>query len=80
MRGDSTKRSATGFGPATVANVAVGFDVLGFALGDVGDRVTVVRDDSSREVSIESITGTVPDLPTDPGKNTASAALLKLAA
>ena len=34
-------RSATVFAPATVANVAVGFDILGSALESVGDVVTV---------------------------------------
>ncbi|HEX2463653.1 MAG TPA: homoserine kinase [Thermoanaerobaculia bacterium] len=31
---------ATAFAPATVSNVACGFDVLGFAVATVGDRVT----------------------------------------
>jgi homoserine kinase len=68
----------TAFAPATVANVAVGFDILGFALEDVGDEVSVARDPGSRGVRIESIDGVVPDLPTDPQKNTASVALLDL--
>jgi len=36
--------TATAFAPATVANVAVGFDVLGFAFGELGDQVTVEID------------------------------------
>jgi len=68
----------TAFAPATVANVAVGFDVLGFALEDVGDEVSVAREAGSRGVRIESIEGVVPDLPMDPRKNTASVALLDL--
>ncbi|MGA2764868.1 MAG: homoserine kinase, partial [Spirochaetia bacterium] len=31
------------FAPATVANVASGFDVLGFALDSPGDAVTLSR-------------------------------------
>src|SRR5712691_4454397 len=33
-------QSVTAFAPATVSNVACGFDVLGFALQDPGDEVT----------------------------------------
>jgi homoserine kinase len=73
-----TSRRVTAFAPATVANVAVGFDILGFALDGVGDQVTVHGDDSTRGVRIEGITGVVPDLPLDPEKNTASVALLAL--
>ena len=32
--------SVTAFAPATVSNVACGFDVLGFALHQPGDQVT----------------------------------------
>ena len=73
-----SSRRATAFAPATVANVAVGFDILGFALDGVGDEVTVRSDGSTRGVRIEGITGVVPDLPLDPEKNTASVALLAL--
>jgi len=70
---------ATAFAPATVANVAVGFDVLGFALEGVGDRVRVsVDEDATEAVSVESITGVVTDLPTDPGGNTAAVAVAKM--
>ena len=34
---------ATAFAPASVGNVAIGFDILGFAVGALGDRVTVTR-------------------------------------
>ena len=71
-------RSVTAFAPATVANVAAGFDVLGFALAGVGDRVTVERDDSTVGVRIASIVGVVRDLPMDPAKNTASVAVQSL--
>lgn len=32
-------RWATAFAPASVANVAIGFDILGFSVGALGDRV-----------------------------------------
>jgi len=66
------------FAPATVANVAVGFDMLGFAIAGVGDSVTVRREPSVAGVSIESLEGVVTDLPRDPERNTASAALLAM--
>jgi homoserine kinase len=62
------------FAPATVANVASGFDVLGFALDSPGDSVTATR---SREkgVRVISITGDEGKLPRDPKKNTAAVAI-----
>jgi len=73
------RREATAFAPATVANVAVGFDVLGFALDGVGDRVRVSVDEGARDpVTVESITGVVTDLPTDPRRNTAAVAAGKM--
>ena len=74
----TTTESVTAFAPATVANVTAGFDVLGFALSGVGDRVTATRDPDAQGVRIESIAGVVADLPTDPEKNTASVAVLSL--
>ena len=46
----------TAFAPATVANVAAGFDVLGFAVGGIGDRVRLVRDDRTPGVRIAVLT------------------------
>jgi homoserine kinase len=69
---------ATAFAPATVANVAVGFDVLGFAIDGAGDEVRVRRIPAAEGVRIEAITGVVPGLPDDPRRNTASVALLAL--
>jgi homoserine kinase len=68
-------RTATAFAPATVANVAVGFDILGFSMDRVGDKVTVTRDDTSKGVSVDRITGVVTEIPRDPSKNTAAVAL-----
>jgi homoserine kinase len=60
-----------------VANVAIGFDILGFSVDAVGDRVTLVRR-SEPGVTIRAITGVVMDLPLDAAKNTAGQALLAL--
>jgi homoserine kinase len=62
------------FATATVANVASGFDVLGFALDTPGDAVTVRRV-AGRAIRVVSITGDEGKLPTDPKKNTAAVAV-----
>jgi homoserine kinase len=74
----STKR-ITAFAPGSVANVAIGFDILGFSVDAVGDRVTLVRRAESG-VTIRAITGVVEDLPLEAAKNTAGQALLALIA
>lgn len=58
------------FAPATVANVACGFDVLGFALNEPGDEVILQTNDSG-EVTISKITGDEGKLPLNADKNTA---------
>ncbi|MEK7703323.1 MAG: homoserine kinase [Myxococcota bacterium] len=72
--------SVTAFAPATVANVAVGFDLLGFACDAVGDRVTVSLRSGSDDIVIEEITGVATSLPRDAARNTASVALRALQA
>jgi homoserine kinase len=67
-------RSATAFAPASVGNVAVGFDILGHALDAVGDRVTATRIDEP-VVRIARIDGVVTDLPRDVERNTAARAV-----
>jgi homoserine kinase len=71
------KNEVTVFAPASMGNVAVGYDVLGAAVEGLGDRVTVRRLDEP-VVRVGSITGRVTDLPTHPPDNTATAALLDL--
>ena len=72
-----SRRSATAFAPASVGNVAVGFDVLGQAVGALGDRVrAVLRDEPG--VSIRAIRGVVEDLPLAAEKNTAGMAVLAM--
>ena len=70
-------KRATAFAPASIGNVAVGFDVLGHALDGPGDKVTVTRTDTG-QVRIHSVRGTVTSLPSDPMQNTAGRALLHL--
>ncbi len=72
-----TRRFATAFAPATVANVAVGFDVLGFAVEGAGDRVRVSIEPAEHAPGavFESVDGVVVDLPTDPALNTAAVAI-----
>ncbi len=67
----------TAFAPASIGNVAVGFDMLGLALEGVGDRVSARRV-ASRGVSVENVYGLDgkihPYLSNDPDHNTASIA------
>ena len=72
-------QSVTAFAPATVSNVACGFDVLGFALQDPGDEVTA-RLIAGDGVCIDDILGDSGRLPRDPAKNTASVAAQALLA
>ena len=67
--------SVTAFAPATVSNVACGFDVLGFALNAPGDEVTArLLTDRDRQVLIDDITGDQGRLPRDAAMNTAGIA------
>ncbi len=55
------------FAPATVANVACGFDIMGFALEGVGDVITVEKTGNGK-LEIGEILG-ANGIPTDPEKN-----------
>jgi homoserine kinase len=66
--------TATAFAPASAGNVAIGFDILGFAVDALGDKVSVARTDK-RGLTISSITGTTVELPRDPERNTAGRAV-----
>jgi homoserine kinase len=72
-----TPTKVTAFAPGSVANVAIGFDILGFSVDAVGDRVTLVRR-AEPGVTIRAISGVVEDLPLVAEKNTAGQALLAL--
>jgi len=65
---------ATAFAPASVGNVAVGFDILGFAVDALGDRVTVARAPVAG-VTVNAVRGVAGDLPLEPAQNTAGRAL-----
>ncbi|MEX0822759.1 MAG: homoserine kinase [Balneolaceae bacterium] len=73
---DSIKKN-TAFAPATVANVACGFDVLGFAIHGLGDEVTATLT-HTHKVEIASITGDDGRLPLETEKNTAGKAVMAL--
>jgi homoserine kinase len=73
----SGRGEVTAFAPASVANCAVGFDVLGHSLAGPGDRVTVRWNDLGT-VRIVGIHGTEVALPLDAERNTAGRALLAL--
>ncbi len=77
MPAPSEKREVTVFAPATVANVACGYDVLGFAIDAPGDYVTA-RVAEKPGLRITTITGDEGKLPLDPSKNTATVAALDL--
>jgi len=68
--------SVSAFAPATSANLAVGFDILGLAFGAIGDRVTLkIRDD--HQFVIEAIQAQ-EQLPFENDKNTAAVAVQAL--
>jgi homoserine kinase len=70
-------QEATASAPASVGNVAVGFDILGHTIEGPADRVTVRRVEAP-EVRIRSIGGVVRELPYQPSRNTAGAGLMAL--
>ncbi|GIK27542.1 MAG: Homoserine kinase [Anaerolineae bacterium] len=66
---------AEAYAPASMANLGVGFDILGLALDSGGDTVCAEWSDTPG-VTIASITGDGGRLPLDPSKNTAGIAAL----
>src|SRR5688500_8936742 len=63
---------ATAFAPGSVGNVGPGFDVLGLAVGGIGDRVSV---ELTRGASSVEVSGRDASLiPSDPEKNIAAIA------
>jgi homoserine kinase len=64
------------FAPASVANVAVGFDILGFALEKPGDEI-IIREGTTPGLKITIITGAQNKLPYDVEKNTAGFAAMR---
>mgnify|MGYP001601449430 CR=1 FL=1 len=68
-------KSVTAFAPASVANVGCGFDIMGFAINGIGDKVTVslqLGNDNSRVI----LSGPYSHLiPSEKHKNTAGVAI-----
>lgn len=58
------------FAPASVANMAVGYDILGFAIDGPGDEI-IVREGTTPGLTITAISGTTKKLPKEIEKNTA---------
>ena len=69
---DAAMDQVTAFAPATVSNVACGFDVLGFALSSPGDEVTAWI--APTGVRIDDIVGDEGRLPREAARNTAGVA------
>lgn len=73
--------TVTAFAPASIGNLGVGFDMLGLALEDIGDRVSARRIDGPG-ITIAEVRGLDGDphpyLSTDPKHNTASIAAAAL--
>lgn len=65
------RQSASALAPACIGNFGPGLDVLGVAVAGPGDRVTATRAESSGVFIDEP---GYPELPTDPGRNTAGIA------
>jgi homoserine kinase len=76
MSPDNQPRVVTAFAPATVSNVACGFDVLGFSLEEPGDEVTAEL--TAGGVTIADIDGDGGRLPREAARNTAGVAALSL--
>ena len=64
------------YAPATVANVACGFDIFGFAVNRPGDEI-VLEKRTEPGISIIEITGDDGRLPKEVAKNTAGIAIQK---
>ena len=71
------RERATAFAPASVGNVAIGFDILGFSIDAIGDRATVAHT-AEPGVRISAIAGVARDLPLEAAKNTAGRALMAM--
>ena len=63
------------FAPASVANVACGYDIFGFALEGIGDTITLSKRPDDQLV-VQEVFGA--ELPTDPAKNVATVAIKSL--
>lgn len=73
----SDKTGLKVFAPASVANVAIGYDILGFAIDEPGDEV-IISHGTKKGLHISKITGCQKKLPLDINKNCAGYAAYKL--
>lgn len=64
------------FAPATIANLSVGFDVLGLALSGIGDKVELTRNTLGHHRITEIVSDV--DLPYDIHKNACSAVVMAM--
>jgi homoserine kinase len=69
-------REVSVFAPATVSNIACGFDIMGFAINEPGD-ITTVRKTDMPGLFIKNIIGDEGRLPREPSKNTAGIAVME---
>lgn len=70
----NTYQKIQAFAPATIANMGIGFDIIGAALRSAGDIIEVERH-SKPEVVISHIEGDNGKLPREADKNTATVAI-----
>jgi len=72
-----TQQAVRVFAPATVANVAVGYDILGFAIEEPGDEI-IARWGTEPGLKITKIHGTKKKLPREASANTATKGAIEL--
>jgi homoserine kinase len=75
--GAKAPSAARAFAPASVGNVAIGFDILGFSVDAIGDCATVRRV-AAPGVTIAAIRGVVANLPREAAHNAAGRALMAM--
>lgn len=73
----SNKTGLKIFAPASVANVAIGYDILGFAIEEPGDEI-IINNGTKKGLHITKIIGSDKRLPLDIKKNCAGYAAYKL--
>lgn len=74
-----SKKSIRVYAPATVSNLACGFDIFGLAIDEPGDSVELIPNDR-RELRIVRISGDKGKLSTDPGRNTVTVSIAAMLA
>lgn len=74
---ERARDGVTAYAPATAGNVICGFDVLGLAVGEPGDRVTALRREEPGVV-IGKVTGDGGRIPRDAARNSAGVAATAL--